>query len=508
MKHWKLAGSTAAIALLSGSGAFADITPEQVWQSWQDMSTASGQSVTAASVARDGDTLVVDGVQFASDQGNVKSTSTVSQMKFTDNGDGTVNVTMSDDQMMEINTAADAAVAGSAASKSTISISHPGMAITASGTPAATNYAIDAPTMMFKLVALEGADATAIDTKIEGTLTGLTAKYVIEPGTDGTKLDSEFATKSMAVIVEGSDANDSSGGKFTISFNDFAGKTKGNFIGTAAMEDLAKAVKAGFAIDGNFSYGAIKIDFDGKDAAGPTKVAGVGTSGDLSFVINADTMTYGTSTKGVSFTMTSADIPFPELKFGYSEAAFNIVLPVGTSDTPTDFAFLTRLVDFTISDEVWGMIDPAGSLPRDPATMIIDTKGKMRMTTDLFDQAAMDALGDAPPGELHALDVTELKISAAGALLTGAGAFTFDNSDKVTYPGMPMPTGKIDLKLTGGNGLMDKLVAMGLLTAEDVMGAKMMIAIVANAGPEGTDELTSTIEVKDKVLSANGQPLQ
>ena len=508
MKLWKLAGSTAAIALLSGSGAFAEITPEQVWQSWQDMSTSYGQSVTAANVARDGDTLIVDGVQFASDQGGVKSTSTVSQMKFTDNGDGTVKVTMSDDQVMEVTTAADAAVAGSAASKSTITISHPGMAITASGTPAATNYAINAPTLMFKLAALEGADASLKDTKVEGTLTGLTAKYVVEPGATGTKLDSEFATKSMAVIVESSDANASNSGKFSILFNDFAGKTKGNFIGTAAMEDLAKAVKAGFAIDGNFSYGAMKIDFDGTDAAGPTKLAGVGTSGDLSFVIDAATMKYGTTTKGVSFTMTSADIPFPELKFGYSEAAFNITLPVGTAETPSDFALLTRLVDFTISDEVWGMFDPAGSLPRDPATVIIDTKGKMRMTTDLFDQAAMDTLGDAPPGELHALDVTELKVSAAGALLTGAGAFTFDNSDMVTYPGMPLPTGKIDLKLTGGNGLMDKLVAIGLLTAEDVMGAKMMLAIVANAAPDGSDELTSTIEVKDKVLSANGQPLQ
>ena len=508
MKLWKLAGSTATIALLSGSGAFADITPEQVWQNWQDMSTSYGQSVTAATVARDGDTLVVDGVQFASDQDGVKSTSTVSQIKFTDNGDGTVKVTMSDDQVMEVSTAANAAVAGSVESKSTISISHPGMAITASGTPAATNYAIDAPTMMFKLMGLDGEGASAQDTKIEGTLTGLMAKYVIEPGTAGTKLESEFSTKSLAVAIDSNNGADGSSGKLNITFNDFAGKTNGNFIGTAAMEDLAKAVKAGFAIDGNFSYTGMNIDFDGKDSAGPTKLTGVGTSGDVSFMINADTMTYGTSTKGVNFTMTSADIPFPELKFGYGEAAFNITLPVGTSDTPTDFAFLTRLVDFTISDEVWGMFDPAGSLPRDPATIIIDTKGKMRMTTDLFDQAAMDALGDTPPGELHALDITELKVSAAGALLTGAGAFTFDNSDMVTYPGMPLPTGKIDLKLTGGNGLMDKLAAMGLLSAEDVMGAKMMIAVIANAGPEGTDELTSTIEVKDKVLSANGQPLQ
>lgn len=508
MKLWNLAGSTAAIALLSGSAAFADVTPEEVWQSWQDLSTASGQTITAAGTTRDGDTLIVQDVTVSSDMDGVTSSSSFSEMKFTDNGDGTVNIFMSDDQVMEIVTAAVAGVEGSVDSKSTISISHPGMTIVASGVPDAMNYAIDAPTMVFNLKAIEGADATAVNTDIDVIMTGLVAKYILEPGADGTKLDSDFIAKTVVMTVDGRDNTDASSGKLTLELKDFAGKTKGNFIGTEAMEDLAAALKAGFTVDGGISYKSLKIDFAGTDVAGPTKLTGVGTSGDVAFVLDARQMRYGLNTKGINFTLTSADIPFPELKFGYSEAAFDFTLPVGTSETPSDFAFLTRLVDFTISDEVWGMVDPAASLPRDPATLIIDTKGKVRMTTDLFDQAAMDALGETPPGEIHALDVTELKVSAAGALLTGAGAFTFDNSDTVTYPGMPMPTGKIDLKLTGGNGLMDKLVAMGMLSAEDVMGAKMMIAIVANAGPEGTDELTSTIEIKDKVLSANGQPLQ
>ena len=508
MKLWKLAGSTAAIALLSGSAAFADVTPEEVWQSWQDLSTASGQTITAAGTTRDGDTLIVQDIKITSSAEGVTSNSGFSEMKFTDNGDGTVNITMSDDQVMEVVTTATPGVEGATAGKSTITISHPGMTIVASGVPDALNYAIDAPTMVFNVKAVEGAEATVVNTVVDVTMTGLVAKYVMEPGVDGTQLDSDFVAKTMVMKVDGNDATDASSGMLTMEFLDFAGKTKGNFIGAEAMEDLAAAMKAGFTVDGGISYSSMKIGFDGTDAAGPTKLTGVGAAGNLTFVLDASRMQYGLNTKGVNFALTSADIPFPELKFGYTEAAFDITLPVGTSDTPTDFAFLTKLTDFTISDEVWGMFDPAGSLPRDPATLIIDTKGKMRMTTDLFDQAAMDALGEAAPGELHALDVTELKLSAAGALLTGAGAFTFDNTDTVTYPGMPMPTGKIDLKLTGANGLMDKLVSIGLLTAEDVMGAKMMIAIVANAGPEGTDELTSTIEIKDKVLSANGQPLQ
>ena len=93
--------------------------------------------------------------------------------------------------------------------------------------------------------------------------------------------------------------------------------------------------------------------------------------------------------------MSSPEIPFPELKLGYDEAAFNLVIPVSKSDQPADFALLTRLVGFTISDEIWGMVDPTGALPHDPATVIVDTKGKATLTADLMDTAEMEAAGDA-----------------------------------------------------------------------------------------------------------------
>ena len=109
-------------------------------------------------------------------------------------------------------------------------------------------------------------------------------------------------------------------------------------------------------------------------------------------------------------------------------------------------------------------------------------------------------------GELNALDITSVQAKIAGAELTGSGALTFDNTDLVTYGGMPAPTGKVDLKLVGGNALLDKLVMMGLLTEDDANGARMMVSMFANSVAE--DELTSTLEFKDKGFFANGQQLQ
>ncbi len=506
MKHWKLAGSTAFIALMSGSGAFAAVTPEDVWQNWQDMTSSYGQTVVAASAERDGDALVVSGVKISSSQDGVVVDATIEKITFTDNGDGTVDVTMSDSYPIALQMPAKDE--SSTPTNLTISVAQPGMKMTASGMPEATSYDFQAPTMTVKLEAIEGVDAAEVDAKVEATLTAVVGKYLVEGPEGSKKVAAEFSADSLAMTLVANDKKAGSNAHFTGTFADLAGKTNGTFLGADMMADLPAALKAGFATDGTFSFGAMALDLDVTDASGPVKILTTGEGGALNFALDAQKLQYGVSGKTVSMTLSGPEIPFPELKIGYSEAAFNVSMPVSASSDPTDFTFLSKLVGFTISDEVWGMFDPAGKLPRDPATIILDAKGKVKITTDLLDTAAIEALGDKPPAELHAVDLTELKATIAGAELTGTGSFTFDNTDIETFGGMPAPSGKLDMKLVGGNGLLDKLVEMGLLTSDDAMGARMMVAMFANAGAEGTDELTSTIEVKDKVLYANGQRMQ
>jgi hypothetical protein len=109
---------------------------------------------------------------------------------------------------------------------------------------------------------------------------------------------------------------------------------------------------------------------------------------------------------------------------------------------------------------------------------------------------------------VNSIDINALELTAAGASLTGTGAFEIDNSDTQTFSGMPKPVGAVDLKLVGGNGLIDKLVAMGLLPEDQAMGARMMMGLFTI--PSGTpDTLTSKIEVNDQGhVLANGQRLR
>jgi hypothetical protein len=102
----------------------------------------------------------------------------------------------------------------------------------------------------------------------------------------------------------------------------------------------------------------------------------------------------------------------------------------------------------------------------------------------------------------------EVNVAIAGAELNGTGAFTFDNADLVTWGGMPAPEGTVDISLDGANGLMDKLVAMGLLPQDQVMGARMMMGMFARPGA-GPDSLVSQIEVRrDGSVFANGMQIK
>lgn len=514
MTNSKLAGST-ALALFLAAPAFADVTPEQVWENWQAYATSNGQTITTESVERDGDTLVVTGMALAIAQEGMTGNATIDELRFQDQGDGTVAVTMSESYPIELTI--DPQEEGAEPTTLKVEISQPGISILASGDEAETAYDFTAPEVKLSLASIEGVEAEAIDLTAVATMASVTGKYILTAGEgDRSKLTSNFSAASMVVTVDGTDPDPSpaedgadagpSAAKFNLTMADITGTTNGSLLGSAAMIDMAAALKAGFASEGTFNSGATTYDMEITEARGVTKITGKSDTNSIGFAMDAEKISYSGGATGATLTMSSPDIPFPQLNLGYGEAAFSFLMPVGPNEAPADFGLLTKIVDLTISEEVWGMIDPTAQLPRDPATLVIDTKGTAKLTANLMDPAAMEALGDTAPGELNSLDITELRAKIAGAELTGTGALTFDNTDLVTYGGMPAPTGKIDLKLVGGNGLMDKLVAIGLLPEDQVMGFRMMLSMFANA--TGEDELTSTLEFKDGGFFANGQQLQ
>jgi hypothetical protein len=500
MTYMKMLCSTAALALVTANAALAEVTPEQVWENWKSLSTAYGQTVSSTSAAREGDVLVVRGLNVTSKNADAEATVTIEQLNFADKGDGTVDVTMSETSNMVIRTAA---VEDVPATTTTLDVLTPGLLVNASGTAEEMRYQFSGPTVTMRLAGIDAPDAPT-DLKVEGVISGMSGDYLISGAADKT-IASTFKADGLSVVVAGTNTEDGSKIDAKIDFAGLSGQSNTDTRGD--MSDMAAALKAGAAISGSFAYQSASMDVKATDATGTTSLTGINAGGDLNFAMDAMRLAYGGTAREASMTASGPQIPFPQLNLAYKEGAFNLVMPVSKSDTPADFGLLLKLVDLTVSNEVWDMLDPGKQLPRDPVSVVLDASGKVKLLVDLMDETAMTNMAGTP-GELHALTLNALQVKAAGAEITGDGALTFDNTDLTTFSGVPAPTGNVNLKAVGLNGLLDKLMAMGLIPEDQMMGARMMLGMFAKVVEGEPDTMTSAVEFKDKHLFVNGMQLQ
>lgn len=502
----KTAASVAALSIfMIGSAAFADVTGQQVWDGWKGYMTGFGYDVTGEENT-DGDTLTVKDVTMAldlpEDSGSVAIK--MPELSFTDNGDGTVSVQIP--PVMPLMVDVDSPDAEDV--DATLEYTTDEFQMTVSGDEADMLYAYSAAQVGIAMKNLT-VDGEAMDLgKAVMTMADLEGSTAMKSGNlrmAEQKMTSGPVTYDIAFAEPEGEGSFELNGKF----DSMAFDGTGAFPMEMDPENMAAMLKAGFAFNGGFTYQGGGYTLNASDDDGPMQVTSSSDSGNLQVVMDESHLAYAGNSTNMKMMMTGGGIPFP-VELAMDEAAFNLSMPVSKSDEAQDFAFGLTLGDFTVSDTIWGMIDPGEQLPRDPATVAVDLTGKAKLNFDLLDPEQMEAIddGEMMPGELNQLALNSLTVRLAGAELTGDGAFTFDNSDTTTFDGMPAPDGEVDLKLVGGNALMDKLVSMGLLPEEQATGARMMVGLFAVPG-DGEDTLTSKIEVKSSgEVLANGQRLK
>ncbi|NBO21065.1 MAG: hypothetical protein EBU97_03795, partial [Rhodobacteraceae bacterium] len=367
MKHH---GATALALILLATQAQADVTPEDVWKSWQDQATAAGQTVTAASVARDGDALVIEGLSIAAKSAEAGFTVLVSDLRFVDQGDGTVLVEVPADIPFEVTTQGEKPVTIK------LTLSQVDFQMVASGTPQAMSYASSASTATVALNSVDGEDAG--DVKFEATLSDVSGSTDYSGEGPQPQVKTSYQIGGLDLAFSGADApakvapgGTPSSGEVTLQLADLKGESEGNIFAMNEVEDLSKALASGLSSKGSFSYGAGVFNLNGTDASGQTTVAATLTGGQAEIGLDATALHYQTTTTGLAVKVTSPDLPFPELNLGFSELSFGIGMPTTPKAEPGPFGLLVRLVDLTVSDEVWAMVDPTGQMPHDPATLVL-----------------------------------------------------------------------------------------------------------------------------------------
>ncbi len=498
MQSPRLLTLTSTLAMLAAVPALADLTAEQVLEDQIRQMQAYGLTAKVTSQTRNGNDLIVEGFSAGAvlPEGTLRVD--VGGATFREMGDGSVQIiypqtipvrvlaTFEDEDPVDVE----------------LSLSQSDMKTLVTGIPEEIRYDFTAASIALGEMQVKLPDDTAdLGMILNMQASGVKAVSEFTGGGTIRDYDATFDVETLSGTI---DIDIPDEGPFNLAFE--AQDMNGVYGGTVAPQTFANsfadAIAAGNTTEGQASHGPLTytVAVDGED--GSFELAAAVSSGTFDIKTDTDGINYANLAKDVTLSIGGSAIPLPPLTFKMAETGGRVLMPVVPSDDVQDFAMQLNLTGLEIDQILWGMFDPTGQIPRDPANLVVDIAGTGKMTQDIFAPEFAEEM-TGTPGELESLNINQLLLTLAGTELTGEGAFTFNNEGDV-----PMPVGAIDLMLTGGNGLLDTLVNMGLLPAEQAMGARMMMGLFTRP-TDVPDTLVSRIMVReDGSVLANGQRIR
>jgi len=495
-------GAVLAYAIATQS-AFADLTANDVWADWQDYMSAMGYTVTGdQSVSGDVTTISNMTVTMAFPEEEGEANVTMPDLTLTENGDGTVSIGLPEEFPMTVTGSAE----GEEFSVD-MGYSHSELEMVVSGTPDNMTYDYKAAMLGITLgdfmVDGEALPDDLLDLNVE--LTDVTGKSQMEIG-ESREIDQNFTAAEAKYGFQFQDPENGDSGLIDGALKDLTFNGQNTIPEGFDLSDPQAFYEAGFAFSGNFTYGSGATEISGVSEGQNFSMGSSSEGGRFAASIDAQRLAYDIEQNSAKLAVTTADLPFP-IEIAMDSTGLKFEFPVQQSDDAQPYGLAVNLTNFTMSDVLWSIFDPAGALPRDPATIALDASGTAKVLMNIFDPEIDLETGQAP-GELESLKINDLLVSMVGARLSGNGDFTFDNSNTEEFGGVPAPTGVANLQLVGANALIDTLIGMGLMSDSDALGARMMMGMMAVPGEE-PDTLNSTIEfTEDGQILANGQRIK
>lgn len=505
-----------AVSALMAGQAWADVTPDEVWKAWVDYSAAMGQQLQEGARNQQGDTLVLTNV-IARNTGadeKVHAEVAIPQISLRDMGDGRVEVTMSETTDIRSTIEVEDGKTHDVTGKMVQS----GLTTIVSGTPEAMDYEIKADRVSYNM-AVPQPEPEPMDMTVDMAVNGLSGAYKTLTDTDKVTTTGEMRADSAEFRLGGKDPATPDNG-MTITWNGTPAEMTytSTLPGGVSMTNMSDALKAGAVMDAAIKLGAMRYDMAVRSTGdGDVSYAGSDEGGDLQMSFADGGITYKGEARGSKGTVSGAQMPFP-IDFAIEKSAGLLTMPVVKSDNLAPYRYMAELKGMTVSDSLWAMLDPGQQLPRDPISLLVDLDGMMKMPVDLMDPDSMQDAEhlDVNPFAGGNVNINAVSLSAVGASVTATGKLDIpeqpapaEGTDPAADPMAmgPMPVGTIDARGTGINALMDKLVAMGLVPEDQMMGARMMLALFTKA--DGEDDLTSQLEFReDGSIYANGQRIK
>lgn len=508
MKRYATASAFAIVAMTGQ--AWADVTPEQVWSEFQEYMQSFGYEMTATE-AMEGSTLTVSDITMTFPVPEEEGTAVRLEMPpltYAEQGDGSVLVSYPEQSDVTVHLIEDDETAG----EFVISLTQKDFGVTVSGSQGDMLYTYSAESILMELTraTAEGEEITRDMLSATATMGPLDGTTSMTQSDGLRRLEQDVTLGDLAYNLDFSNPDDS----------DENGTLTGQFSGLSSSgvtvlpvdmdyEDPTAMFRNGGSVDVVLKHAGGRNEFSLTESGGTTAGQFSSDGGEFGLAFSEEELTYAISGSGQTVALAGPEIPLP-INAELGELGFALTMPLAASEEPQNASLSLVLGDFTMADMLWNIFDPGEVLPRDPATVAFNLDAEVTPNVSLLDSEAMEAMGtgDDLPGELNSLTLSDFVIDMVGAVITGEGAFTFDNSDLETFDGMPRPIGQIDLQASGLNGLLDNLISMGLMPEEDAMGFRMMMSMFTVPGND-PDTMTSTIEINEEgQILANGQRIQ
>ncbi|MEP0963241.1 MAG: DUF2125 domain-containing protein [Roseobacter sp.] len=488
--------ASTALSFLAAA-ALADLSAQDVWSSLKTNAAEFGYDVNGDETPTQNG-LIIDDLHVKWKYVEALTDFSFERVVLTEHSDGTVSMALPARISMHSN-AADS-------TKLSLDVLQTGLKITASGDPEAIQYEYTAEEIALNSADIDfnGRTLSEEGVNFDAAIEDLSGRLNFEQ-IDPSRFESSWQADVLRFQLDVKDQTANLSLDTSGQVRDFSVSGSGVLPdGGIDLGELNAALLAGYAGKNSFRFETSAFNFFLDDPDGKTEMSMVGGMGESEVSLDKNGAIIEGKQNDFQGDFSHSQLPLP-IHFSTAESNFNLSFPLIASETFENFGLGFALNGLVISDTLWNLFDPSGQLPRDPATVAFDLNGEAKPLIDFFDPYLAETLKTVRRlVEVKNLKINRLDVSAAGAELTGKGAFEFDNAQF----GPPKPAGSIDLALSGGNGLIDTLVAIGVLPEQQAMGARLMMGLLTIPG-EAPDTMSTKIEInKEGHVIANGQRIQ
>ena len=489
--------ATTSFTVLAGA-ALADVSAGDVWANWQDQLSAYGESeIKIERETLSGKSLTVEGIELRSETNGSASSIQIPQIIFAENGDGTVTVTLPPQIPITFHPEGE-----DDENLVDMALQLANGTVVVSGSPEAMIYDYSADRMTLSATQiLEAGEAVPADILFNAN--GLRGQWQQTAG-EVRDLSSSFVANSIDILIgfdDGSSRVDLSGSATNVS------TTSQARLGAGAIQSIKDLQGFGGFVNAHYESGPGTFVLSVNEDGGATTIVLGAASNRFDMAVAADTISMGSESSDVAISLSGDAMPFP-ISLTARALGQSFTFPVVSTDAAMPMGMTLNVSDLALDEQIWGMLDPFGAVPHEPLTLQYTIDGTGRLRFDLDDPDGDERVADGEsPFEINSANISGLMLAFAGAELTGEGAFTFDNTDTETFPGMPRPEGRARLEAIGLNTLFDRLATVGLLPEEQLMGFRMMLGMFADV--IGDDHLVSEVEISPTgQIFLNGQRLR